>query len=75
VKPGSPGRKILRYGLIGAGAMAVLSALVNMISVAQLIEASEEESLGITRGEWYRTYAVIAVLGAGLIVGGFRVKP
>lgn len=75
VKPDSPARKFLRYGLIGLGALAVVSAVVNMIAVAQLIEASEEQALGITRGEWYRTYAVIGLIGAGLIVAGLRVKP
>lgn len=74
MKPGSPGRKFLRYGLIGCGALMAMSAVVNMIAVAKLIEASEELSLGITRGEWYRTYGVLGAIGVGLIVAGFRVK-
>ena len=64
----------LRWSLIGCGALAAISSLVNIVGVWQLIDASAEESLGITRGEWIRSYAVMALVGAAMIVVGLRWK-
>ncbi len=65
-------RKFLRLGLMGFGALMVISAVVNMIAACQLIDAAEEQSLGITRNEFVGTYAVILVTGAAIIVAGVR---
>jgi hypothetical protein len=67
-------KKILRIGLIGCGAMAVMSALVNIVATWQLIDPSSEESLGVTRNELVGTYAVILLVGAALICAGLRWK-
>ena len=63
-------KKFLRFGLIGFGALTVASAVVNMIAAWQLIEAAEEQSLGITRNEFMLTYGVVLAVGVGLIVAG-----
>jgi hypothetical protein len=67
-------KKFLRIGLIGTGALAVMSAIVNIVGAWQLIDASAEESLGITRSEWVSTYVVILLVGAALIYAGLRWK-
>jgi len=63
-------KKFLRFGLIGFGALAVMSAVVNMIAAWQLIEAAEEQSLGITRNEFVVSYGVILLIGVAMIVAG-----
>ena len=63
-------KKFLRFGLIGFGALTVVSAVVNLIAAWQLIEAAEEQSLGITRNEFMLTYGVVLAVGVGLIVAG-----
>lgn len=65
-------KKFLRFGLVGFGALTIMSALVGMISAWQLIEAAEEQSLGITRGEFVGTYAVTLLVGATMVWLGFR---
>ena len=72
VKPGSGLRKFLRLALIGFGAVTLLSAVVNATAAWQLIELAEEQSLGISRGEFVGTYGVIALIGAALIATGLR---
>ena len=67
-------RKFLRIGLIGVGALAAMSAVVNIIGAWQLIDASAEESLGITRTEWVSSYVMILIVGAGMIYAGLRWK-
>jgi len=67
-------KKFLRVGLIGFGALTVMSSVVNIIAAWQLIEAAEEQSLGITRHELVVTYGVMLVIGAALIVTGLRMK-
>ena len=37
-------RKLLRFGVIGFGALTAVSALVNMAAAWQLIEVAEEQS-------------------------------
>ena len=63
-------KKFLRFGLIGFGALTVVSAVVNLIAAWQLIEAAEEQSLGITRNEFMLTFGVVLAVGVGLIVAG-----
>ena len=67
-------QKFLRFGLIGLGALAVLSAVVNIVAAWQLIDASTEESLGITRTEWVSTYVLILLVGVSVIYAGLRWK-
>ena len=63
-------KKFLRFGLIGLGALTVASAVVNMIAAWQLIEAAEEQSLGITRNEFMLTYGVVLAVGVALVGAG-----
>ncbi len=63
-------KKLLRFGLIGIGALTVASAVVNLIAAGQLIEAAEEQSLGITRNEFMLTYGVVLAGGVALVVAG-----
>ena len=65
-------RKFFCFGLMGCGALAVMSAVVNIVGAWKLIDASTEESLGITRNEIAGTYAVIALVGAVMIYLGLR---
>ena len=64
--------KILRFGLIGVGASTIASAVVNIVAAAQLLEASDEQSLGITRRELYVQYGIVAAIGAVLVYLGAR---
>ena len=65
-------KKFLRFSLIGGGALTVMSALVNIAAAWQLIEATEEQSLGITRNEFVGTYGVMLLIGALMIFFGAR---
>lgn len=59
--------KVIRIGLVGFGASGVVSAIVNIVGAYQLIEPSDEQSLGITRNEivgWY----IVPLLGGGLLI-------
>ena len=67
-------RKLLHLGLIGFGAVTVMSAVVNAVGAWQLIDAAEEQSLGITRSEFLVTYASVALVGVALICGGWRLR-
>ena len=67
-------RKLLSFGLIGTGALAVMSSVVNIIGAYQLIEPSDAESIGVSRNEIVGTYVVIALVGAMLVVFGWRMK-
>ncbi|GAB1489536.1 hypothetical protein MASR2M8_19890 [Opitutaceae bacterium] len=58
------------YGLIGVGALMIVSAGVNAIGAFALIEVSDEAQLGFTRNEFIAWYVGPAVFGAGLIVLG-----
>lgn len=69
----SPGlAKAIRIALVGSGALAIISALVNALAAYQLIEAAEEASLGITRREILGWYGGMAVIGIGLVYLGLR---
>lgn len=63
-------KKFLRLGLIGFGALALVSAVVNLIAAWQLIGAAEEQSLGITRQEFMLTYGVVLAVGVALVGAG-----
>lgn len=67
-------KKILGFGLMGSGALAVMSGVVNMIAAWQLIDAADAESLGVSRNELVITYAGILLVGVVMIVFGWRVK-
>ncbi len=56
--------KAIRILLIGSGATLTVSAVINLVAAWQLIDAAEEQSLGIIRQEilgWY-TGALVAGL-------------
>jgi hypothetical protein len=67
-------RKILRFGLIGSGAMMIVSAVTGIYSAYALIEPSDKEAVGLTPGDFVGFYAVMLLLGAGLVVIGLRFK-
>lgn len=62
--------RAIRYGLIGFGALTVVSAAVNIVGARMLIEVSDEAQLGFTRNEFILWYIGPAVFGVGMMVGG-----
>jgi len=62
--------RVIRYGLIGIGALTILSAAVNGIGAYALIEVSDEVQLGFTRSEIIAWYIGPAVLGVAMILCG-----
>jgi hypothetical protein len=62
--------RAIRYGLIGFGALTVVSAAVNIVGARMLIEVSDEAQLGFTRNEFILWYIGPAVLGVAMIVFG-----
>lgn len=73
-RPGGIGGKIARYFMLSFGATAVISAVVNITAAFQLLEASDEESLGVSRNEIVGTYAALLIGGLLLIWFGLRRK-
>jgi hypothetical protein len=67
-------KKLLRFALIGAGASAVVSAVVGVISAYQLIEPSDEQAVGITPGDFVGFYAVMVLIGLAMIFFGLRLR-
>ena len=67
-------RNLFSFGLMGSGALAVMSGVVNIISAYQLIDAADAESLGVSRNEVVVTYGAILLVGAGMIVFGRRMR-
>jgi K+-sensing histidine kinase KdpD len=67
-------RTFLRFGLIGVGAMTVISSLVNIVATWNLIEVAEEQSLGISRNEFTVTYGVTLLIGVVISHLGYRLK-
>ena len=64
--------KAIRLGLIGTGFMTIMSAGLGIIAAFQLIEASEEQSLGISRNEIVGWYSILIVIGLLVVWLGFR---
>ncbi len=64
--------RVIRYGLIGLGAITIVSAAVNVIGAFALIEVSDEAQLGFTRNEFIAWYIGPALFGLILIVVGAR---
>lgn len=52
--------------------MAVLSAVVNITAAVQLLEPSDEESIGLSRNFVVAEYSVQLLLGAAMLFFGFR---
>ena len=67
-------RKILGFFLIGSGAMAVMSGVVNIIAAWQLIDPADAASLGVSRNEFVVTYAGFLIVGSAMIYFGWRLK-
>jgi len=68
-------KKLLRFALIGAGGSAVVSAVIGIISAYQLIEPSDEQSVGITPGDFVGLYVLMLLVGAAMIFFGLRLRP
>ena len=67
-------RNLFGLGLMGSGALAVMSGVINIIGAYQLIDAADAESLGVSRNEIVITYAVISLVGAGMVFFGWRLR-
>lgn len=65
-------RSLLSFGLIGLGALTVISSVVNIVATWNFIDAAEEQSLGISRGEFVLTYAALLPVGVAMIYFGLR---
>ena len=63
--------RILRYFLIGFGAITLISAVVNIMGAVALVDSTTEESLGVTQREVILWFVGPALLGLALIVFGF----
>jgi hypothetical protein len=64
--------KGLRIALIVLGALAIMSAVVNLIAALELLEPGDEEAFGLSRHWLFAEYALQIVLGAAMIFIGFR---
>ena len=64
--------KGLRVALIVFGALAIASAIVNIIAAGELLEPGDEEALGLSRHWLLAQYALQIVVGAAMIFFGFR---
>ena len=62
----------LRIVLIVLGAMAIASAVVNLIATVELFQPGDEEAFGLSRHWLIAEYAVQMGLGAVMIFLGFR---
>ncbi len=67
-------KNYLSYGFIGCGAMSIVSSIMGIVSAYVLVEASDEQAVGITPGDFVLTYATMILLGAGLVYFGFRLR-
>jgi heme A synthase len=67
-----PIAKGLRIALIMLGALAIMSAVVNIVAALQLLEPGDEDALGLSRRWLLTQYALQLVLGAAMIFFGFR---
>jgi hypothetical protein len=64
--------KIIRYVLYSTGAGMVVSGAVNIAAAYSLIESAEEQSLGITRGDFVTWFGAMGLAGIGLILLGWK---
>ena len=62
----------LRIALVVLGALAIASAVVNIIAAVELLEPGDEEALGLSRHWLIGQYVVQIVLGAAMIFIGLR---
>ena len=67
-------RRLIGFGLIGTGALAAMSGVVNIVAAWQLIDPGDAASLGVSRNEFVVTYAGFLLVGATLIFFGWRLK-
>ena len=67
-----PIAKGLRITLIVLGALAIMSAVVNIVAALQLLEPGDEEALGLSRRWLLASYSLQIVVGAVMIFIGFR---
>ena len=63
---------LLRLVLIAAGASTLVSALVNLMAAIRLLEPSDEQVIGLSRGYLLIAYSLQLVLGGLLIFLGCR---
>ncbi len=66
--------KFLRFLLIALGAMAILSAVVNIMAAIELLEPSDDQSIGLGRNFVVAEYSVQFLGGLVMLYFGFRKK-
>ena len=69
---GPRAKKFLRLGLVGCGALAIISAAVNIAGAYALIDKAAEQSLGLTRNDIVLPYAIAGAVGIVLVGLGLR---
>jgi hypothetical protein len=62
----------LRFLLIGIGATAVLSAVVNLMATIELMEPSDEAVMGMSRNALIASYVIQISVGLTMLYFGFR---
>jgi hypothetical protein len=67
-------RGLLALGLVGSGAATLVSAAVNIYAALQLVETPDEQSLGISRGDFVWAYGIMMTVGAAMLAAGWRLR-
>ncbi len=65
-------KKFLRFALTGVGATTAISAVMGIVSAYQLVEPSDEQTVGITPGDFVGFYAVLLFGGLVMMFFGQR---
>ncbi|HWA10029.1 MAG TPA: hypothetical protein VG838_11310 [Opitutaceae bacterium] len=64
--------RLLRIALVVLGALVLMDAVVNLFAAIELIEPSDEESIGLTRNFVLGEYSVQLLVGAAMLFFGLR---
>ena len=64
--------KLLRYFLVGIGALTLVTAVIEIVASVKLLEASDAESLGMSRNFVITMNALQGAIGIVLIYVGLR---
>lgn len=64
--------KLLRYFLVGIGALTLVTAVVEIVASVKLLEPSDAESLGMSRNFVITMNSLQGAIGITLIYVGLR---
>jgi hypothetical protein len=64
--------KLLRYFLVGIGALTLVTAVIEIVASVKLLEPSDAESLGMSRNFVITMNALQGAIGVVLIYVGLR---